>query len=106
MIHYKKTYDAYRTLSATSKCKGLSKAKGFITDGEENARGANASLSFSKTTARKSSGISVFAIKRNSVSSCIKFLEFQESGKVYWMLFIRMIYVVVWSHQRGRCKMC
>ena len=31
-------YDSYRTLAATcaSKCKGLSKAKGFITDGEEN----------------------------------------------------------------------
>ena len=38
MIHHKKTYDAYRTLARTceSKCKGLSKAKGFITDGKEN----------------------------------------------------------------------
>ena len=38
MIYHKKTYDAYRTLARTceSKCKGLSKAKGFITDGEEN----------------------------------------------------------------------
>lgn len=42
MIHHKKTYDAYRTLSATcaSKCKELSKAKGFITDGEENIQRA------------------------------------------------------------------
>ena len=38
MIHHKKTYDAYKTLASTcaAKCKGLSKAKGFITDGEEN----------------------------------------------------------------------
>ena len=37
MIHHKKTYEAYRTLAATcaAKCKALSKAKGFITDGEE-----------------------------------------------------------------------
>lgn len=37
MIHHKKTYDAYRSLAGTlvSKCKGFSKAKGFITDGEE-----------------------------------------------------------------------
>jgi len=37
MIHHKKTYEAYRTLAATcaAKCKGLSKAKGFVTDGEE-----------------------------------------------------------------------
>lgn len=37
MIHHKKTYDTYRALAATcaGKCKGLSKAKGFITDGEE-----------------------------------------------------------------------
>ena len=36
MIHHK-TYEAYRTLAATcaAKCKGLSKAKGFVTDGEE-----------------------------------------------------------------------
>lgn len=38
MIHHKKTYDAYITLAVTcaSKYKGLSKAKGFITDREEN----------------------------------------------------------------------
>ena len=37
MIHHKKTYDAYSSLAGTlvSKCKGFSKAKGFITDGEE-----------------------------------------------------------------------
>lgn len=37
MIHHKKTYDTYRALAATcaGKCKGLSKAKGFITDVEE-----------------------------------------------------------------------
>ena len=66
--------------------------------------GAYAALSFSKTIARKSSEKSLFAMKRNSVSSCIKFLEFQESSKVYWILFIRMIYVTVWSHQRVRSK--
>lgn len=38
MIHHKKTYADYRTLAATcaAKCKGIKKAKGFITDGEEN----------------------------------------------------------------------
>lgn len=42
MIHHKKTYDAYRTLAATctAKCKGLSNAKGFITDGEVNLQKA------------------------------------------------------------------
>ena len=37
MIHHTKTYDIYRALAATcaGKCKGLSKAKGFITDDEE-----------------------------------------------------------------------
>jgi len=38
MIHHKKTYAAYRTLASTcaAKCKEITKAKGFITDGEEN----------------------------------------------------------------------
>lgn len=41
-IRHKKTYDAYKTLAATcaGKCKGLSEAKGFITDGEENLQRA------------------------------------------------------------------
>ena len=57
-----------------------------------------------KTMARKSSGKSKFATERNSVSSYIKFLEFHEISKVYWMLFIRMIYVTVWSHQRVKME--
>ena len=38
MIHHKKTYDTYRAFPATcaSKCKGLSKVKWFISDGEGN----------------------------------------------------------------------
>ena len=38
MIHHKKTYAAYRTLASTcaAKCKKITKAKGFITNGEDN----------------------------------------------------------------------
>ena len=37
MLHHKKNFDTYKVLASTcvSNCKGLSEAKGFITDGEE-----------------------------------------------------------------------
>lgn len=37
MIHHKKNFDTYKVLSSTcvSNCKGLSQAKGYMTDGEE-----------------------------------------------------------------------
>lgn len=37
MLHHKKNFDTYKVLSSTTvgNCKGLSQAKGYITDGEE-----------------------------------------------------------------------
>ena len=37
MLHHKKNFDTYKVLASTcvSSCKGLTAAKGFITDGEE-----------------------------------------------------------------------
>ena len=37
MLHHKKNFDTHKVLASTniSNCKGLSEAKGFITDGEE-----------------------------------------------------------------------
>ena len=85
------TYDAYRTLAATcaSKCKGLSKAKGFITDGEENLqrvfedelKNTTGLCSFKHFENNCMEKLREFAIKRNSVPSCIKFLEFKGSSK-------------------------